>query len=441
MITFLLIILLISLNGLFVIAEFSTVSVRPSRLSLLADEGNKTAKYLFELVQSPQKIDAYVATCQIGITLSSLILGFYGQSQLSIYIAPLLSVFGLSESAASSISATLILILLSILQILLGELVPKNFGIRYPEKLAIITEPIMRFFSWILKPLIWLFNGSGQLILKLMRIDHSMEHTHIHSPSELSYLINESGAGGVLNKEEYHLLSNLLGMRETTARMIMIPRARMLAASIKTEYKTLLKTLSNSTYSRIPIYEDTIDHIIGEVHIRDLLTNYYDSDQVILKDLLHPLPFVSENMAVNDLFNLLQKEQSQMAIILDEFGGTAGMVTLEDLLEVVFGDLQDEFDSEIPQFSISLNNKIMIRGDVSIDHVNNILNLDLPTGDVNTIGGLILTSSGHVPKLNDYVEIDSVEFKVESIRSRGIQTVSFVADDDQFKVVKELEND
>jgi CBS domain containing-hemolysin-like protein len=441
MITFLLIILLISLNGLFVIAEFATVSARPSRLSLLAEEGNKTAKYLFELVQSPQKIDAYVATCQIGITLSSLILGFYGQSQLSIYIAPLLGMIGLSEAAALSISATIILILLSILQVLLGELVPKNFGIRYPERLSIITEPIMRFFSWILKPLIWLFNGSGQLILKLMRINHSMEHTHVHSPSELSYLIKESGAGGVLNKEEYHLLSNLLEMREITARKIMIPRARMLAASIKTEYKTLLKTLSNSTYSRIPIFENTIDHIIGEVHIRDLLSNYYESEQVDLRELLHPLPFVSENMSVNVLFNLLQNEQSPMAIILDEYGGTAGMVTLEDLLEVVFGDLQDEFDSEFPQFSISLHNKIYIRGDVSIDQVNQILNLDLPSGDVKAIGGLILTSLGHIPKLNDYVEINSVEFKVESIRGRGIQTVSFIADEDQFKAVKELEND
>jgi len=439
MITFLLIFLLISINGLFVVAEFSTVSSRPSRLSLLADEGNKAAKHLFDLIQSPQKLDAYVATCQIGITLSSLTLGFYGQSQLSIYIAPLLAMIGLSETAAQSVSATLILILLSILQILLGELVPKNFGIRYPERFSIITEPLMRFFGWLLKPLIWFFNGSGQLILKMLRIDSSLEHAHVHSPEELAFLVKESGAGGVLNNEEYHLLSNMLEMREITAGSIMIPRIRMLAASIDTKFIDLLKTLSDSTYSRIPIFQGNIDQIIGEVHIRDLLSNLYTSNGVDLHSLLHPIPYVSENMAVNDLFNLLQKEHYQMAIILDEFGGTAGMVTLEDLLEVVFGDLQDEFDSEILHFSIE-NERIHIRGDLSIEHVNNILDLELPLGEIKTFGGLFLPISGHIPKLKEIIEINSIAFTVESIKGRGIQTASFSANKHQIKAIKDLEN-
>ena len=440
MITFLVILLLILLNGLFVIAEFSTVSARPSRLSLMAEDGNKTAKYLLALVQNPHKVDAYVATCQVGITLSSLILGFYGQSALSASIQPLLNLIGIQESAAESLSATIILILLSILQILLGELVPKNFGIRYPEKLSIITEPIMRFFSFILKPLIWFFNGSGRFFMKLLNIDSAMEHSHIHSPEEIAFLIKESGAGGILKKEEFHLLSNILTMREVTARSIMIPRARMLAASINTEFPALIKLLSNSTYSRIPIFEGTIDQIIGEIHLRDLLSNYYNSENVNLKDLLHSIPYVSESMVVSDLFNLLQKEQHQMAIILDEFGGTSGMVTLEDLLEVVFGDLQDEFDSEIPAFSVSKNQRVVIRGDVSLIQINKTLAMNLPEESIKTIGGLLLSIHGQTPKLQQIIEINGFNFKVESIKGRGIQTVSLKGTDDQINSVKELAN-
>jgi putative hemolysin len=229
-------------------------------------------------------------------------------------------------------------------------------------------------------------------------------------------------------------------MREITAKNIMIPRAKMLAASIDTEFNVLLKILSDSTFSRIPIFEDSIDHIIGEIHIRNLLSNFYNTKSINLRDLIHPIPFVSENMASYDLFNLLQKEQHQMAIILDEFGGTSGMVTLEDLLEVVFGDLHDEFDSENPRFSITEDSIINIRGDVSIKYLNKLLGTNFNTEYVKTIGGLLLSKSGKIPAINEVIELNGIAFKIISVKNRSIQTISFQANNQQLKAVEEIIN-
>ena len=440
--TFLFITILIALNAIYVTAEFSTVSSRRSRLSHLANQGNKSASVIFAIIKDPKKLDAYVATCQVGITLSSLILGFYGQAQLSGLISPLLNKFGnISLSIADSISAALILITLSILQVLLGELVPKNIGIQFPEQLSTLTNRPLQWSSRIFKPLIWLFNGSGNLIMRIFRLEPSSEHSHIHSPEEISLLIDESGSGGVLKHEEYRLLKNTIQMREAKVRQVMIPRAKMLTASNDLSVEQLLSLIADSPYSRIPIYTDTIDNIIGVIHLRDLLCFGHSGSKQSKNEILYSVPFIPESMLVKEVFSLLQRKRFQVAIVLDEFGGTAGMVTLEDILEQVFGDLQDEFDSESPSYQIHPGNQIWIRGDMLIEQVNTLLSISLPSEDIDTIGGLVLNTVGYVPTVNDEIDIIGHVFRVEKMSGRGVTIVSYIFDQDMFQNIDGQIND
>ncbi len=436
--TVLIISLLIAVNAFYVTAEFATVSSRASRLSNLSEKGNNTAQFLLEIVQDPKKLDAYVATCQVGITLSSLILGFYGQAQLSDLITPLLENIGLGSAVAvESISATLILVFLSIFQILLGELIPKNVAMQYPERLAILTARLMQWSNILFKPLIWIFNGSGIGLMRIFKISFSEEHGHIHSPEEILLLVNESGAGGVLKDEEHRLLNNILQMSQASVKQIMIPRTRMLTAPSTIEMGDLLKLLADSPYSRIPIFRDKIDNIIGIIHIRDLLQIHQTGNQSTVFEILHSVPFVPGNMLVKEVFSLLQNKHFQMAIVMDEFGGTAGMVTLEDLLEQIFGDLQDEFDTSIPIFRATVNDRLWIRGDFQINLVNEVLALNLPTDDSDTIGGLILNEIGHVPILNEEIVINASKFRVEKMTGRGVAMVSMAATKEQIENAKE----
>jgi putative hemolysin len=230
-ITILVLLILIGLNALYVLAEFSTVSSRRARLTQLSNEGNSFAHAILTIVENPVKLDAYVATSQVGITVSSLILGFYGQARLSPYLIPLFEKWGdFSEAAAISVSATIVLIFLTVLQVLFGELIPKNLGIQEPERFSLLTARPLQWSGWIFKPLIMLFNGSGILLMKLLKIDPSSEHGHIHSPEELSILIEESGEGGSISEDEYKLLANTMRMREEMVKKVMIPRAQMLSA-------------------------------------------------------------------------------------------------------------------------------------------------------------------------------------------------------------------
>jgi len=430
--------ILILANALYVAAEFSTVSSRRSRLSQLAAEGNQQAARLLSIVEDPLKLDAYVASCQVGITLSSLILGFYAQGQVAATIAPLLSRLGpISIPLAHSISATGILLLFTVLQVLFGELVPKNIAFQNPERLALLTTIPMRWSIVVFKPLIWLFNGSGQLIMRLLSLHAVSEHAHIHSPEEITMLVEESGASGVLTQEEYRLLRNTLRMHDSVVRQVMIPRTQMLAAPDNLGCGELLSLLADSPYSRLPLYEGTIDNIVGIVHLRDLLClgNLASCQEV--REIMRPVQYVPETMPAREVLSLLQRQHHHLALILDEFGGTAGMVTIEDLIEEIFGEMQDEFDDDIPTMRIIEDNWIWMRGDSPIEVVNDLLDLHLPADEVDTIGGLVLDAIGHVPNMGDRVEVGNCNFRVMEMTDRWIRAVALLATDEQITLFKD----
>ena len=442
LVTFLILAILIGLNALYVLAEFSAVSSRRARLTQMSEDGNAVARHILEIIEHPHKLDAYVATSQVGITISSLVLGFYGQARLSEYLVPIFSRLGdFSEAAALSVSATTVLLVLTLFQVLFGELVPKNLGIQEPERFSILTHTPMQWSEWVMKPLIWLLNGSGILLMRLLRIEPSSEHGHIHSPEELSMLIYESGQGGAISVGEYLLLSNTMRMREAQVKHIMIPRAQMTVASNDIAIGELTGLVSSSPFSRIPIYDGSVDNIIGIVHLRDLFCiNILDQEHITpLADLIRPVQFFPETMQVKTVFSRLQKAQNQVAIILDEFGGTSGMVTLEDLVEEIFGDLQDEFDQELPDIQILSETRLLIRGSMPLSEVNELLGIDLPAQDVDTIGGLLTAQIGDIPAVNQKIAVGEFAFTIHKMRGRAVSSTILTTTPDVIKTFRQTQ--
>ena len=433
LVTFLILAILIGLNALYVLAEFSAVSSRRARLTHMAEGGNLVASRILGIVEHPEKLDAYVATSQVGITISSLVLGFYGQARLSEYLLPVFSGLGdLSEAAALSVSATTVLIVLTLFQVLFGELIPKNLGIQDPERFSILTHRPMQWSEWLMKPLIWLLNGSGILLMRLLGIEPSSEHGHIHSPEELAMLIDESGQGGAISVGEYQLLSNTMRMREAQVKNVMIPRARMLAAASDASIPELTALVGNSPYSRLPIFAGSIDNIIGIVHLRDLFCARFlvQDHSPSLAELIRPVQFFPETMQVKIVFSRMQKTQNQVAIILDEFGGTSGMVTLEDLIEEIFGDLQDEFDQDLPDIQILSDTRLLIRGSLPLHDLNALLGIDLPSGGVETIGGLLSSAIGDIPAANQHITIGDYAFTIHKMRGRAVSSTILITTPD-----------
>jgi CBS domain containing-hemolysin-like protein len=431
--------ILIGINALYVAAEFATISARRSRLAQMAEEeNNRAAQLILPFVEDLHQLDTYVAACQIGITISSLVLGFYGQATLSEILAPYFVQLGsISTVAAQSISATVVLILLTSLQVVLGELVPKNIGVQYPEKLAVFTVYPMRWSLAVLRPLIWFFNGSGRLVLRLLGVADSTEHAHIHAPEEILMLVEESGAGGLLEKEERRLLENTLRLRDLAVRQVMIPRTRMLAASVDQSVDELLTLLAESPYSRLPLYEETVDNIVGLVHLKDLLCLHQLESERSVRAVMRDIRFIFESTPADEVFVILQHQQYNMAIVLDEYGGTAGMVTLEDLVEEIFGELQDEFDVELPTVQVQSNNRIVFRGDTLITDLNDWLDLYMESDEVDTIGGMILSVVGGVPQEKEEVTIGEMQWRIEKMDGKGIKTVSVIVSPEKARQIRE----
>lgn len=418
--------LMIFFNAFYVAAEYAAVLARKTRIAQMAGAGNRLAKILLPIIEDGKSLDNYIAVTQVGITVSSLVLGAYGQSTVATALAPLLANLGnLAQPVALSISVTGVLIVLTTLQMVLGELVPKSAALQYPEKIALTTVIPMKWSNVIFKPLIWLFNGSGNLILKLMGIDFSKGHAYIHSPEEIELLVTESHEGGLLDDEAQQMLRNAFRLRELTARQVMVPRTRLVAAPIDSTVSDLISKACQEGYTRIPVYQTTIDDIVGFIHIKDLFKLHLAGKQdpgEIVREVVH----VPETLPIADVWATLNNKRQYIAIVFDEYGGTAGLITFEDLIEEIFGELQDEFDTELPLVSADKEGRIYLRGDLLVQDVNEYLGLNLPENEADTLGGLVFSELGRVPVVHDEVVIGQpgVTIRVEAMEALSVSEVS-----------------
>nr|WP_290669681.1 hemolysin family protein [Ardenticatena sp.] len=433
--------ILILINALYVAGEFSFVSARHSRLAQMAEEGNRLAASLHRFLDDRRNLDNVVAACQLGITVSSLVLGYYGQAQLSPIVANLLLEIGIeSEAAALSVSATTVLIGLTIAQVIFGELVPKNIAVQYPERLALTTYVPLQWSLRLFRPLIIIFNGSGNLLLHLLGQEPVSESaSHLHSPDELLMLVEESSEGGVLDKIERHLLLNTLRLRELNARQVMIPRTRIVADPASLTVEQLFERLAASPYSRMPLYEGTIDNIVGLVHLKTLFCLKRERPHARGTDIMQPVLMVPESMDVEKLFLRLQSRNESVAIVLDEYGGTAGMVTLEDILEEIFGEIQDEFDTEIsPVFVDKEQKRLCVRGDVLISDLNEWLDLYLDNDEVDTIAGYVLLQLGRLPEEGESIPLGEKQARIEKMEGHTVLQLSIPLNDEELKKIEDV---
>lgn len=406
--------LLIMLNALYVAAEFATISARRTRVQSLAEQGNRMAQRLLPFLQDTKKLDRYIAACQVGITISSLLVGFYGQAQLAPLLEPIMP---------AGVAIVLALVVLTSLQVILGELLPKSIALRFPERLSIATTLPMLWSLAILRPFIAFLNGSALAILRSLKLNKSKE-IHVHSPEELEFIFNDSAAVGYIDAGEREMLENALVLEKRLARHIMVPRGRMIVARHDMAAGALLKELAQTPCTRFPVYEKDIDHIIGLVHLKDLFLLAQATPESDISSIIRPIPIVPESNSVDELWQEMQQSQSYMAVLFDEYGGTAGLVTFEDIVEEIVGELQDEFDAEIRPIHHSDANHVRVRGDVLVSVVNKKFLLHLESGAAETIGGLVSEKLERIPQVGEVLQLEDIHICVEKVEADAVTLVS-----------------
>lgn len=406
--------LLLFANGFFVAAEFSMVSVRKTRITQLTDEGNFSAKIALATLKD---LDKFIAAVQLGVTISSIALGWVGEATLVRMILPLFRFLpdNYQLVAAHSVSVTIAFALITVLHVVIGELIPKSIALQYPEKTSLLIALPMRGITKLFYPAIYLLNGLANLILRIFKLSTSQTSHLAHSIEELNMLVNASYNEGVLNETEKDLLNNVFKFSDLTAKQIMVPRPDMACIASDITFDELNALISESQYTRYPVYEENLDHITGIIHIKDLYELYLKKEDFSITKLIRPVLLVPETITMDNLIREFKNGQMQMAIVIDEFGGTAGLITLEDVLEEIFGEVQDEFDAEEADIKEIGENIYLANAMMRLDEITEFFEIEIIDEDVDTIGGLVVKLLGRIAQVGDVAQTQNLEFEVKEI--------------------------
>ncbi len=409
------IILLILINGFYVAAEFSIIGVRPSQVDQMVQEGVQGADQVQKVLDSSAKQDSYIATAQLGITIATLGLGMYGEPKIAEFIEPFLSRFlGWEPNAAivHTVSSIIALSLLTYLHIVIGEMVPKSVALTSPDRSVLSVSGPMRASQTVLNIPVSALNGIGRRILKLFRIEAAEGHARLHSAEEIELIVSESAEGGLLNDEEKEIIRNIFDFSDRQVGQVMTPRPKVQSLPHDLPTAELLQIVTNSRHSRFPVYEGDQDHVIGILNLKDLVRQQLkQKGDLDLRLLLRPAPAVPEDLLVEQLLAAFKRQRIHMALVLDEFGGLAGIVTLEDLVEEIVGEVRDEFDFEKEPIIHIKPGVLEVSGAYLVDVLSEDIYLgneeDLP--DVETVGGLIHTWLRRPPQIGDSVHLPDNE--------------------------------
>ena len=417
---------LILLNGVFVAAEFAIIGIRPTRIEQLADEGNRVARNLTEVLRNPGKVDRYVATAQLGITLASLGLGMIGEPYIAhIAAVPLHDWLGLEGDIVHSISFVIGLAIITYLHVVLGEMVPKSLSLQNAERTVLILATPMALMQSVFTFAITGLNKIGLFVLHLLRVPPPSSTSRLHTPDELELIVSESFVGGLLEEQEQQLVTNILDFGERRVSQLMTPRVHIEAVAVDIDEQTFLEMLFESNNSRFPVYEESIDHILGVIHIKDVVHQQVEGRPFDLRAMLHDVPAVPESMYAETLLSLLKRRHVHIAIVVDEYGGTAGLVTLEDLVEEIVGEVRDEFDTdEEPPIALVEPGHLAVSGSFPIDDLDDYFELGEIEHEVDSVGGLVLAELNRPPAVGDEVSINDVTFRVERVEGFSIERLS-----------------
>lgn len=431
LIPLLIIFFLIVVNGIFVAAEFGIAASPRARVAQMAESGSAAAQHVLQTLREPALLNRYISTAQIGITIASLGLGMYGEHVVADWLlGPLEHLGWIGVTAAHTLATILSVTLLTYLHVVVGEMVPKSLALQAPSRTAVALTRTMMIAERIFLPLTLLLNKIGDLILALFGIN-SETNGRLISSAELEYIVGESTEGGLLDPTEQIYLENVIDFSERSVFQVMTPRTRMAALEVSTALEDVMNFVHENQHSRYPIYQEDRDHIIGVLHIKDLArwlqqqmqrANSSTETVFMLQHLVRPAFFVPESLALEQMLDHFRQEHIQIAIAVDEFGGTAGLITLEDLAEEIIGEIQDESDFEIPPFEEIAEHTLRVRGDLLLDELNQHFELELDHDDAETVGGLIMDALGHVATPGESVNYDGIHFEVESTEGLAIET-------------------
>ncbi|QIZ08852.1 HlyC/CorC family transporter [Priestia megaterium] len=421
----LIIAILIAFTAFFVAYEFAIVKIRGTRIDQLVSEGNKNAIAAKTIVTN---LDEYLSACQLGITVTALGLGWLGEPTVELILHPLLSYFNMPESISGITSFILAFASVTFIHVVVGELAPKTFAIQKAEEVTLIFARPMILFYKIMYPFIKALNGSARFIVGIFGLKPASEHEVAHSEEELQLIISESYKSGEINQSEYKYVNNIFEFDDRNANEIMVPRTEIIAFDISQSLNECLQIVTEENYTRYPVIDGEKDNIVGMVNMKEVFTEYIRGKNVetSIQEYVRPVIQVIESIPIHDLLLKMQKDRVHMAILMDEYGGTAGLVTVEDILEEIVGEIRDEFDAdEVPEINKISENKTIVEGKVLIDEINDLFGLDLDDSDMDTIGGWILSEKMDVVE-GDKVRYDDYEFKVLEIDGYHIKSLEIL---------------
>ncbi|UOQ65436.1 hemolysin family protein [Hymenobacter volaticus] len=415
-------VLLVLLNGFFVAAEFAFVKVRPSQIDIKAQGGNRLAK----LVQSMlHDLNYYLSATQLGITVASLALGWVGESVVAEVVLAIIDQLGVTLSPATvhKIAIATSFTLITIMHIVLGEQAPKVLAIQKPENTSIAIAAPLWAFAKITLPLIWLLDKLSNLVLRMFGVG-SVHESEVHTTEELRILLDQSKQSGEIQESEHELLENVFEFNDRMVKQIMVPRTKLSAIDVHTPQDGILETVYNEGFSRIPVYEGNIDNIVGILYVKDLLQIIRRNEPIVLAKIMRPPYFVPETKKINRLLRQFQRKHTHMAIVSDEFGGVSGIVTIEDIMEELVGEIQDEYDNEVPVVEKVSETEYRVNTSTAIPDANEYLPYPLPEGDdYETVGGLLNVIYGNIPEVGDVAVLDNYEFRVLKRSGRSVELV------------------
>lgn len=433
----LLIFLLIFLNAFFVAAEFAIVKVRSSQVDLKIQQGSARARIVRHIID---RLDGYLSACQLGITVSSLVLGFVGEPFMTHHVFEPLFLklhITLSPGVLRTVSVISGVALITIIHMVIGEQVPKTMGIRFSLEAAMLVAWPLRLFNTVFAPFVWMINKLTRLVLRIFGMQITPEYEEIHSEEELRLILTESEEGGAIKQSEHELIQNVFEFDDRVVKSILVPRTKISAIDIDSEPKEILDHVIEEAYSRMPVYRDSLDNVIGVMFTRDLLRLLREQrlTKSDIEGIIRPAHFIPQSKRINDLLREFQTLHIQMAIVTSEFGGITGLVTMEDVIEELVGEIQDEYDEEKPAVEKKSDTEFIVNAMASISDVNDVLPIALPESPhYESVSGLLNWMFGRIPAVNEKKEFGGYEFVILKRFRHSVDLVKMtVKNEEQFE--------
>ena len=429
--------LLLLVNAFFVSAEFAIVRARKTRIEQLTKDGNVDAKLALKALDD---MNFFIAAVQVGVTIASIGIGWFGSPTIEKMMAPLFNHFPSAHAYLAPITAIVAFVVITFLHVVIGEQVPKCIALQYPERISLYVAKPMDVFMTISKPFVWCLNKACNLILRVLRVPINSARV-VHTIEDLDLLVDTSYDEGVLNETEKDMLHNVFKFSDLTAREVMIPRTDMICVPKEMSIEELNKLASENQYTRYPVYDGDIDHITGLIHVKDLYSLLLHHKTCPIEKIQRKILLVPETITMDNLVIEFKKHKSQMAVVVDEFGGTSGIITLEDVLEEIFGDVQDEFDEEA-EFDIKeiKPNLYIANGMMRLDELAEYFDIDenkLEVEDVDTIAGLVVKELGRIANVDDMVKYGEFVFTVKEVDGARITKLLIVREEQKAEVPSE----